>query len=171
LPWALASLGAAAGAALVRNNPQRLMDPATPITVACGALAAIALAGAVLGRRSWPVLAPLVAAARLAIVLLLVGVWRGEARELWGALAVWVAWRDADEGLAGERPLLPVALGLVLALAWHTWHPIAPAARAVAVALVAALAASRADGARREGRAPADRLAGPGPAGTPGTRG
>ena len=79
------------------------------------------------------------AAGRLTVVLLALALWRGDGREVWAALAVWIAWRDTDEGLSAERPLTPVAIALAVTLAYNAWRPGPPVARPVAIGVIAAV--------------------------------
>lgn len=106
-------------------------------------LGAASLAGAVGGTRVRQCVAPTLALLRLSLVLFASATWRGEARELWGALAVWVAWRDALDGLSEARPLLPAAVALVASIALTATMPATPPGRVVLTGLVAALAAAR----------------------------
>lgn len=141
--WAASALGALAAGALVLAVGTRVTFQPGALAFPCFVLALVAAAGAIGGARARNALGPVLATIRIAIVLLALGVWEGEGRVLWAALAVWFAVHDAREGLSAKRPLLPVALGLAVALGFNALRPGAPAARMLLVALVAALAAAQ----------------------------
>jgi hypothetical protein len=131
------------GAALTRWGVHGALAVRWPLVLCLGLLATAAFGCALGGARGRTLFAPAAASLRLSAVFLTIALWRGEARELWGALAVWVAWHDAEEGLSHTRPLLPVATALAVALAWSGYRPGPAATRAVAVGLVAGWAAAR----------------------------
>ena len=90
--------------------------------------------------------------ALLAIPLLLTLAWRADGRELWSALAVWVALHDAWRGVAAEAPMVPVALAVAGVVGWTATTTAVSPGVAVLVALVAGSAAAWAAERRRERR-------------------
>ncbi len=91
------------------------------------------------------------ASARAAAALLLCEQWASEAREVWGAAVIAVAWTDAASGASPRRPLLPLAMGLVWAIGWSALRPSDAVPRVTAVAAIAAFGIARfARGAQRE---------------------
>lgn len=144
LSWGLTAATAALGAiALTRSNPYGLLVATWPLALCLGLLAVVSLGYSFAGSYGRALLAPAAASLRLTTVLLTIALWRGEARELWGAMAVWVAWHDAEEGLSKTRPLLPAAVALAIALGWSSYRTGPPAARAIVVGVVAGWAAAR----------------------------
>ena|SRR6266545_802019 len=146
LSWGLTAISAALGAVvLARSNPYGLLVATWPLAGCLGLLATATLGCTCTLENTYgrALFAPAAASLRLSAVLLTIALWRGEAREFLGALAIWIAWHDAEEGLSETRPLLPAAVALAISLGWSSYRTGPPAARAVAVGVIAGWAAAR----------------------------
>jgi len=146
--WGLAAALSLAGLVWLSARAGILLRPAWPVRVAGGVIVGVLVLAAAVAPRMGRAFAAMVATLRLTIVLLFIATWQGDARELLGALAVWVAFRDALEARNGGRPIAPVAIATIVALIYSAEHADQIPGRMVFVAFVAALAAAAGDRAR-----------------------
>ena len=143
--WAFTLLGAAVAAWITRDLPSSLLLPGAPLARLCAALALVAGVGVVApsgAPRVQTALYVLLAGLRLAIPLVLTLAWTGDGRELWSAVAVFVAVHDARHERLSVAPLVPVALAMTVVIAWSAMTRQVAPARAVLVVLVAGVAAA-----------------------------
>jgi hypothetical protein len=125
---ALAALAFAAVLAIVGG---RMLWPPWPVFAALGVLIVVNLARAP---------ATVIACARMTVGLLLVEVWHGYAWVVASVLTVLVAWRCAREGASRTRPMIPLAVALVIAIAWSAVRPSENVWRSIGTGWVAGVA-------------------------------
>ncbi len=136
---ACTSAGAAAAAWMMRDLGAPFVLPRTPLWALCAAMSLTA--GVAVLRPASAVVHGALGALRLSVPLLLTLAWTAEGKELWGALAVWVAVHDGWRGAASRAPLAPAALAIVGVIAWSSTRDDVAPGRAVLVGLVAGVAA------------------------------
>lgn len=142
--WGLNALGAIVAGVLVRSLPSSLLLDGAPLWAVCWllALACIAAALTPLGATRWAdITAHFTASVRLATVLFLSLTWTGAGRELWAAMAVYIALADGEK-LASRRPIVPTAIALAAVTAWTATDTRVAPGRAVLIGLVCAAAAA-----------------------------
>jgi hypothetical protein len=149
----------AAGAALVgwfvQATAARMLLDGPWLAAMIGALAATALALALRPsgwERAEQAGLALLGGLRLAIPLALTLGWSADGRELWAAVAMLIAMRDARRGALPRWPLVPSALGAAVVIAWSAVEPRVAPGRAVLIAVACACAAA-------EGRRAGQRVA------------
>lgn len=141
LAWALTGVSALFATFVVHTWGARSISATEPVSVTCGALGLLFLLGALGCHPTRYKLAPIITALRWTLALLLVTLWQGETRELWGAVTISIASQDKTQ--SPTRPLMPIAIAVAITLAWNTYRPGPPAARTLLVALIAAITVAR----------------------------
>ncbi len=143
--WAFTLLGAAVAAWITRDLPPSFLLSGAPLARLCVGLAVVAGVGLVApsgAARVQTALYVMLAGLRLAIPLVLTLAWTGDGRELWSAVAVFVAVHDARHERVSAAPLAPVAMAMAIVIGWSAMTRQVAPARAVLVALIAGVAAA-----------------------------